>query len=144
MLLLASLLVGGYNVGTIWAHEADIFRSWQLVGDRFHDVQAAHWRRLPYWVFAPVGLGLALAVAMVWAHPQGSPVWGIWGSLGSQLASLVLTACFWGPWQARLSRDPRGASSPHLRRILSTHWIRTALITANGVVLLLWATAQFG
>lgn len=125
-----------------WAHEADIFRSWRLVGDRFHDVQEAHWRRLPYWVFAPVGLGLAMAVVMVWLHPAGSPAWGIWGSLRCQVSSLALTAAFWGRWQASLARDPRGALSPHLARILRTHWLRTALITANALILLLWAIAQ--
>jgi hypothetical protein len=29
--LLLNLALGFYNVGTIWAHEIDIFRSWKLV-----------------------------------------------------------------------------------------------------------------
>jgi hypothetical protein len=138
-LLVLELALAFYNVGTIWAHEVDIFRSWRLI-DRavFHRVQQVHWRKLPYWIFAPVGLALAGAIALVWVHPAGSPWWGIWGCLGFQLASLVLTAVLWGPWQAALSRDERAADSPHLARILATHWIRTLLINASAFVALLW------
>ena len=138
-LLLLTLALAFYNVGTIWAHEVDIFRTWRLVDPRsFARVQERHWRKLPYWVFAPVGLALAGATALIWVHPAGSPRWGIWGALGFQLASLILTAALWGPWQAALSRDARGPESPYLTRILTTHWLRTLLINASGLVLLLW------
>ncbi|KHL04299.1 hypothetical protein LK10_05985 [Sinomonas humi] len=93
-------------------HEVDIFRSWPLMGDRFRRVQDAHWRKLPYWVFIPVGLGLGLAVVLVWFHPRDSPAWGVGGSLGCQVLSLALTAVFWGRRQAQLARDPLGAESP--------------------------------
>jgi len=137
--LIVNLALAFYNVGTIWAHEVDIFRSWRLV-DRaaFRRMQRVHWRKLPYWIFTPVGLALAGAVALVWYHPEDSPWWGIWGGLGCQLASLILTAALWGRWQAALSRDERGPESPYLARILATHWVRTLLINANGFVLLLW------
>jgi hypothetical protein len=137
--LLLNLALGFYNVGTIWAHEVDIFRSWRLLSATdFSRVQTAHWRTLPYWIFGPVVLALAGAIALVWYHPAGSPAWGIWGNLGCQVASLALTAFFWGPWQAKLSRDPRGAQSPYLATIVATHWIRTALINAYALILLLW------
>ena len=140
--LVLNLALAFYNVGTIWAHEIDIFRSWKLV-DRatFHRIQSTHWRKLPFWGFTPVGLALAGAVALVWFHPAGSPAWGIWGGLGFQLASLLLTAAFWGRWQAALSRDERGVDSAFLARILATHWVRTLLINAHGIVLLLWTFA---
>jgi hypothetical protein len=135
-----NLALAFYNAGTIWAHEVDIFRSWRLVdGSAFHRVQQVHWRKLPYWVFAPVAVGFAGAIALVWYHPPDSPPWAIWGALGCQLASHVLTAAFWGRWQAKLSKDPLGPQSPYLRRILATHWIRTALINAYALVLLAWA-----
>jgi hypothetical protein len=138
-LLALELALAFYNVGAIWAHEVDIFRSWRLV-DRaaFHRVQAVHWRKVPYWIFAPVGLALAGAIALVWVHPAGSPAWGIWGAVGFQLTSLVLTGALWGRWQAALSRDDRGPESPFLARILATHWIRTLLISASALVVLLW------
>ena len=138
-LLVLTLALAFYNVGTIWAHEVDIFRTWRLVdAGSFHRIQETHWRKLPYWVFIPVGLALAGATALIWVHPAGSPPWAVWGALSFQLASLILTAALWGPWQAALSRDPRGPDSPSLKRILATHWLRTLLINASGLVMLLW------
>ncbi|WP_334172466.1 hypothetical protein [Sinomonas sp.] len=135
VLLVVALLLGGYSAGTVWAHEVDIFRSWPLVGKRFRAVQEAHWRRLPYWVFVPVGLGLVVSAVLVWVHPDGSPVWGIWGSLGCQVLSVALTGGFWGRWQAALAKDPAGARSRYLALILRTHWVRTGLVTANALAL---------
>jgi hypothetical protein len=138
--LLLNLAVAFYNVGTIWAHEVDIFRSWQLVDPvTFQHIQTVHWRKLPYWVFLPVGLALAGSIGLIWYRPAGSPVWAVWGALGCQLASHFLTMLLWGKWQGRLSKDPLGPASPYLAKILSTHWIRTLLINANALVLLVWA-----
>jgi hypothetical protein len=138
--LLLNLALGFYNVGTIWAMEVDIFRSWKLVRpEDFRAVQDAHWKKLPYWIFAPVGLALIGSIILLWYHPAGSPVWAILGTPLCQLTSLILTAIFWGRWQAKLSQDPLGSRSPYLRKILSTHWLRTALITASGGLLLVWA-----
>lgn len=54
LFLLLNLAFGFYNVGTIWAHEVDIFRTWKLVEAKsFHQVQYMHWHKLAYWVFIP-------------------------------------------------------------------------------------------
>ena len=137
--LLCNLALAFYNVGTIWAMEVDIFRSWRYVGVReFHTVQAVHWRKLPYWIFLPIGVALVGSVALVFYHPASSPLWAIWGSLLCQLVSHILTAITCGPWQAKLSTDPQGPESIYLARILRTHWLRTLLITAYGVIMLAW------
>ena len=138
--LLVNLVVAFYNVGTIWAHEIDIFRSWRPVSPAdFHRVQEVHWRKLPYWVLTPFGLALVGAISLAAYHPSGSPVWGIWGNLLCQVLALVLTFMFWGRWQARLSHDPAGPRSAYLELILRTHWVRTALVSAAGLRLFLWA-----
>ena len=140
--LLLNLALAFYNVGTIWAHEVDIFRSWKLISAAdFPRVQQAHWRKLPYWVLAPVGVSFVGAVVLIGYHPVGSPSWAVWAGLGCQLSAHVLTAATWGRWQARLSRDPLGPTSPWLTRILATHWIRTALINAYGAVMVIWTVA---
>jgi hypothetical protein len=138
--LLLNLALGFYNVGTIWAHEIDIFRSWKLLDpESFHEVQRVHWRKLRYWVLMPVGIAFLGSVALLWYHPAGSPLWGIWGVFLWQALSLVLTAIFWGRWQARLAQDPLGSESPYLAKILSTHWVRTLLINAYTAILLAWS-----
>lgn len=138
--LLLNLALAFYLVGCIWAHEIDIFRNWTVLDpENFSRLQTVHWRKLPYWVFAPLALAFAGSLALLWYHPPGSPPWAIWGNLGGQLASHLLTAALWGPWQAKLSHDPAGGRSPYLALILRTHWIRTLLITAYGSILLAWA-----
>jgi hypothetical protein len=138
--LLLNLALAFYSVGTIWAHEVDIFRSWKLLDlVTFRRVQAVHWRKLPYWVFSPLALMLAGSIFLLWIHPADSPPGIAWAALGVQTASHLLTAVLWGPWQARLSRDERGAEGPYLRRIIATHWIRTVLINVYGFILLAWS-----
>jgi hypothetical protein len=138
--LLLNLALAFYLVGAIWAIEVDIFRSWALVGqNEFRAVQSSHWRKLPYWVFAPLGLALIGSIVLIWYHPVNSPGWAIWGNLGCQVASHLLTAVYWGRWQAQLSTDERGSASPYLAKILATHWIRTLLFNAYGLIMLCWA-----
>ena len=142
--LLLNLALAFYNAGTIWAHEIDIFRTWKLIGRaEFHQVQTVHFHKLAYWIFAPVGLAVAGNVALIWWRPAGSPEWCVWAALGFQLLSAVLTAAFWGQWQARLAKDERGPESPYLDKILKTHWLRTLLINGYAVVFLVWAAKVF-
>ena len=138
--LLLNLALAFYNAGAIWAHEIDIFRSWKLLDPRnFHAVQRVHWRKLPYWVLTPVGLSLLGSIVLVWYHPSNSPLWGVGGVVLCQALSIVLTAVYWGRWQARLAQDPSGSDSLYLTKILNTHWVRTLLVNANALILLFWA-----
>ena len=138
--LLLNLALAFYNVGTIWANEIDIFRSWKLLDpSNFHAVQRVHWRKLPYWVLTPVGLSLLGSIVLVWYHPGNSPLWGVAGAVWCQALSIVLTAVYWGRWQARLAQDPSGSDSLYLTKILNTHWVRTLLVNANALILLFWA-----
>jgi hypothetical protein len=143
--LLLNLALAFYNVGTIWAHEVDIFRTWKLVDRKdFHHIQGEHWRRLPYWVFLPIGLALVGSIGLFWNHPPGTPIALVRAAFSCLLASYLLTAAFWARWQAKLSRDERGSESPYLAKILSTHWVRTALINAYALILLGCAWRAWG
>jgi hypothetical protein len=145
LFLVVNLALAFYNVGTIWAHEIDIFRSWKLLdAPTFHRVQAAHWHKLPYWVLGPAALALVGSFTLVWWYPLGSPAWAIWCGVACQVAAHILTVVVWGRWQAKLSQDPLGSASPYLARILSTHWIRTILVSAYGLALLIWAIEVLG
>jgi hypothetical protein len=37
-----------------------------------------------------------------------------------------------------MAKDPLGPQSPYLDRILNTHWIRTALISASALIQFIW------
>jgi hypothetical protein len=63
--LLINLALAFYNVGTIWAHEIDIFRTWALVDPKeFREIQRKHWQKLPYWIFFPVVLAFVGMAAL--------------------------------------------------------------------------------
>jgi hypothetical protein len=86
--LLLNLALAFYNVGTIWAHEVDIFRSWTLLdASTFHRVQAGHWHKLPYWVLLPAALALVGSIALIWFHPAGWPLWAISCAVGLSIGS---------------------------------------------------------
>src|SRR5262249_12200425 len=115
--LLLNLVLAFYNVGTIWAHEVDIFRTWKLINpEDFPKVQTAHWRKLPYWISTPVGLALCGGAALVWYHPTSSPVWAIWANLICQALAIVLTAILLGQWQAKLGLGERDQRCEVARR----------------------------
>ncbi len=143
--LIVNLAIGFYNVGTIWANEVDIFRSWKLIGkNEFPKIQAAHWKKLVYWVLIPWTLELAGSTALIWYHPGNSPLWAIYGGVTCLWLSLILTIFMWGKWQGKLSRDPLGSESPYLAKILKTHWIRVVLINAYAFILLAWVLRLVG
>jgi hypothetical protein len=144
ILLLANVALSFYLAGTIWAHEVDIFRSWKLIDSNdFPTVQRVHWRKLPYWIFTPLGLALIGSIGLIWYHSAGSPGWAIFGNLGCQVASLFLTVIFWGRWQGQLSKDSAGPNSIYLARILNTHWVRTVLVNTYAFIMLAWAIKVF-
>jgi hypothetical protein len=137
--LLFNLVIAFYNVGTIWAHEIDIFRHWKFLDRKTFDiVRNEHWKKIPYWVFIPVGFSFIGSVTLIWYHPERSPSWAIWGSFFSQIFSHLLTILFWGRWQAQLTNEILGAQSPILDKIIKTHWIRTALINIYALILFIW------
>ena len=84
------------------------------------------------------GATIFLLANMALYHPACSRSWAIWANLLSQLCSHLGTAIFWGPWQARLSKDPLAAQSPILQKILRTHWVRALLINIYGIDLFVW------
>jgi hypothetical protein len=82
-------------------------------------------------------------LTLIWYHPAGSPLWAVLGAVLCQILSIVLTAIFWGRWQAKLAQDPRGSQSPYLAQILKTHWVRTLLINSYALMLLVGAIGSF-
>ena len=92
-----------------------------------------------YWIFTPLGFALKGFECSHLVPPARLPELGNLGELTCQLTSHLLTAIYWGRWQAELAKDDRGPASPCLAKILSTQWIRTLLINAYGLIFLAWA-----
>ncbi|MGH9686870.1 MAG: hypothetical protein ACRD5K_07255 [Candidatus Acidiferrales bacterium] len=132
-LLLATLVLAWYHVGIVWLVQTVSWPIFAHVGqNEFEDYHLAWWHGIRYVILAPSALNLVGAIVLLRFVPEGVPVWLLWLALALYLLMTILTAAWWGPQQAKLT-DPR---SPRFTRILKTHWIRTALVSAFGLALL--------
>lgn len=137
--LILNLVLAFYNIGIIWTMELDVFRSWRTLDENsFYSARGTHWKWLPYFVFIPVGLALIGSIGLLWFHPNNSPLWMIWSSFSCQVLAHILTFLFWGRWQAQIYFKKLKPTDPVIEKLIKTHWIRTALMTIFGFILLSW------
>jgi hypothetical protein len=139
-LLLIALAVGFYNAGQIWLTQVVCYPLWGYVGRAEFPVYHVVWWHSIWGVcLGPAGLAALGTVAMLWLRPPGVPAGAVWLGLGLQAATWILTALWWAPMQARMADG--GFSVPTFHLLLSTHWLRVALVTAYAL-LLFWMTMR--
>jgi hypothetical protein len=138
ILLLAAVALGLYAVGNIWPVQLSSYRLWTYVGQReFHTYHLAWWRSIWGVILAPAALLLVVSVLMLRWRPAGVPGWAAWLGVGLQAALAAGTALWWGPLMARLSTPEGGLARELYLRLMATHWLRVAIVTAYGA-LALW------
>jgi hypothetical protein len=136
--LLATLAASSYDVGTILMVQIG-YRLWPYVAPADFDAyHAAWWRKIIPVIFPLAGVALAGSFALIWWRPEGVGAASVWTNLALQLITGALTGAFWARWQAQthFAKLADGSLDPTYARIMSTHWLRVALITAQGVVAL--------
>ena len=142
-ILIFTLAASFYDAGTIWMTQFG-WRLWPYVAPAdfavYHD---AWWSMIKPVIFPVAALAFIGSILLIWWRPDGVEGSLVWINAGMQLAVYILTAIFWGPWQAQThyARLPDGSLDPVYQRVMSTHWIRAALISANAV-LVLWMMIQ--
>jgi hypothetical protein len=140
-LLFATAVLSVYGVGQVWLVQLSAYRLWAFVGVReFRAYHAAWWRSIWGVVLAPAALVAAGAALMVWRPAPGVPSSAIWLGLALQGALVLGTALWWGPLMARLEAPDGGLLLERYRLLMTTHWLRVALVTAYAAVAL-WMQA---
>jgi hypothetical protein len=142
ILLLLNFAIAFYNVGTIWLVQVTCYPLWTVVGrGEFTAYHEAWWHSIWGVILGPASLGLLGSLAMLRWQPPRVPLRAVWLGVALTVAVLLLTAVWWGPLMARLTEavDPYGSWTPEFRLLLSTHWLRVALVTAYGL-LVFWMT----
>src|SRR6266849_4931884 len=145
---LISLAAGCYNVGIILMTQFG-YRLWARVGRaEFEDYHRAWWYgwggiqplSFPSGIVATLG---ALA-QLRWRSPH-IPSWLVWLNINVWIQAWVMTAVWWGRWQAQLkqARQEDGSLDPLYHRLLTTHWLRVALFAAGGVLQFWMAVKSF-
>ena len=134
LVLLITSALGLYAVGNVWLVQLVCYRLWPHVGQggafAYH---IAWWHSIWGVLFGPSGIVVLGAVALLWMRPSNVNRKMVWLGLGLLVLTSVGTGAWWAPLMARLV-TPDGAmllADYHL--LMSTHWIRVALITATGI-----------
>jgi hypothetical protein len=141
-LLIATCGLSLYGVGQVWLVQLSSYGLWTYVGK--HEFRAYHtawWHSIWGVVLAPAALVFLSSVMMLWLHLPTTPWWATWLGLALQIALLLGTAAWWGPLMARLEAPDGGLSLDRYHLLMTTHWLRVAIVTAYGL-LILWMLAR--
>jgi hypothetical protein len=133
-LLLSTSALGLYAVGNVWLVQLVCYRLWPSLGRgeafRYH---LAWWHSIWGVLFVPAGIVFLSALALPWLRPSGVKGRPVWLALMLQIVTYASTAAWWGPLMARLIK-PDGEMLLHdYQLLMSTHWIRLALVTGYGL-----------
>ena len=141
-LLLGTCALSLYGVGNIWPVQLSSYRLWTYVGPReLHAYHLAWWHSIWGVILAPAVLVFAGSLLMLWWRAPGVPPWAPWVGFALEVALVLGTALWWGPLMARLEDAGGGLAMERFHLLISTHWIRVAIVTAHGA-LMLWMMAQ--
>jgi hypothetical protein len=131
--LLLTLVLGWYHVGFVWLVQTVCWPLFAYVGpNEFDAYHHAWWRGIRYVLFIPSALIFIGTILLLFWTPPGLSHWIIWIALAQYVLIYVLTAAWWGPQQAKLTRT----DTPPFGLIIKTHWVRTALVTGYAVSML--------
>lgn len=140
-LLIWTLAFAWYGVGIVWLVQIVAWPLFSYVGrNEFDSYHLAWWRGIRYVILAPAGLAFLGGILLLRFTPSGIPIWIIWAGVGMEIAMWGLTALWFGPRQAKLTNTETGG----FRLLIKTHWLRTALISGYGLVLLAALVAHIG
>ncbi len=143
--LWAVLALSLYGIGLIWSVQLVIFPSWRMLSDanQLYYIRRDYWKKLPFFVFIPIGILFLLTIVLLLDHPLSTPIALLWIALAAQVLIDGLTGLTWARWERQIAQEHLPPSHPLLARLVYTHWIRTALITINGAAILWAAIATF-
>jgi len=132
--LLVTSALGLYAVGNVWLVQLVCYRLWPHVGQaEAFNYHIAWWHSIWGDLFGPSAIVVLGAVALLWMRPANLKVRLVWLGLALLILTSVGTAIWWAPLMARLVTPDGVILLRDYGLLMSTHWIRVALITAYGI-----------
>ena len=134
-------------MGAIWMAQV----SWRLFARVGREDFPAYHRA---WWFGPRGIqpvvfpfgivAILGAFAQLRWHVPRTPTWMAWLNIGFLVTVWEATAAWWGRQQAQMEYvyQEDHSLNPLYQRLLATHWIRVALITASALLQIGMAVAS--
>lgn len=133
-LLLVTSALALFGVGNVWLVQLVCYRLWTLVGQReAFSYHIAWWHSIWGILFGPSTIVVLGAVALLWMRPFNVNGKLAWLGLSLLVLTAVGTAAWWAPLMARLVAPDGGMLLRDYLLLMSTHWIRVALISATGI-----------
>jgi hypothetical protein len=78
---------------------------------------------------------------LAWS-PAGVPSWTLWTGFALQVALVSGTVLWWAPLMANLLAEDGGLPAERYRLLLSTHWLRVAIVSAYALLSLYMVEAS--
>lgn len=113
-----------YGTGAAFIEGFVNYPSWPLIGsEEFTAYHRFISPRVIGLLVAPLLLGTASTIAMLWARPAALPAWAVWLALAAQAVVWVATVTIQLPIQFQLSEH--GLSAALVDRLIETNfWLR--------------------
>lgn len=126
-----------YGTGAAFVEGVVNYPSWRLIGPaEFKSYHQFISPRIWTVLVAPLLLGTAFSILMLWFRPRVIPGGAVWLAIGLQVVVWVSTATIQLPIQFKLSAD--GLSIPLLDRLIVTNWWLRRIPYAVCAGLFLW------
>ncbi len=123
-----------FMVGVIWFVQVVHYPLFARVGSSgFASYEQAHTRRTGWVVAPPMLAELVTAVLLLWVRPAGVPLWAAGAGLALVAVNWASTWAVQIPFHDRLTR---GFDPAVHRRLVATNWLRTAVWSLRGLLVL--------
>lgn len=133
-LLLITSALGLYAVGNVWLVQLVCYRLWPQVGQlEAFNYHIAWWHSIWGVLFGPMAIVVLSAVALLWKRPSNLNARLVWLGFALLVLTGIGTGAWWAPLMARLVTPDGRMALRDYQLLMSTHWIRVALISGYGI-----------
>ena len=130
-----------YGTGAAFIESFVNYESWRLIGtDEFVAYHQFIAPRVLAFLVAPLLLGTAFTILMLWSRPAAIPAWAVWAAIAVQAIVWVSTVTIQVPIQLQLSEH--GLSAELIERLVATNFWLRRIPYAICAGLFLWMAAQ--
>lgn len=130
-----------YGTGAATIESFVNYPSWHLIGaGEFIAYHRFISPRVLILLVAPLLLGTAFTILLLWSRPAAIPAWAVWAAIAAQAVAWVSTATIQIPIQLQLSAH--GLSVELIDRLIETNFWLRRIPYAICAGLFLWMAAQ--
>lgn len=129
-----------YGTGAAFIESFVNYPSWHLIGtDQFIAYHQFISPRVLTFLVAPLLLGTAFTILLLWSRPAAIPAWAVWAAVAAQAVVWISTVTIQVPIQLQLNH---GLSVDLIARLIQTNFWLRRIPYAICAGLFLWMAAR--